>query len=76
MKGHLLEVELLSLDPWNYDKIQDFFTKYNDLLLQLKGYGIDKSKEESRQVLSIMSKLRLEYSIFCVYISFSKAHNR
>jgi len=33
MKGHLLIVELLSLDPRNYDKIQDFFTKYNDLLL-------------------------------------------
>ncbi len=47
MKVHLLEVELLSLDPWNHDRIQDFFTKYNDLLLQLKGCGIDKSKEES-----------------------------
>ncbi len=57
MKGHMLEVELLSLDPRNYDRIQDFFTKYNDLLLQLKGCGIDKSKEESHQVLSIMSKL-------------------
>ena len=70
MKGHLLEVELLSLDPWNYDRIQDFFTKYNDLLLQLKGCGIDKSKEESRQVLSIMSKLGLEYSVFvCTFHS-------
>lgn len=47
MKGHLLKVELLSLDPWNYDRIQDFFTKYNDLLLQLKGCEINKSKEES-----------------------------
>ena len=64
MKGHMLEVELLSLDPRNYDRIQDFFTKYNDLLLQLKGCGIDKSKEESRQILSIMSKLGPEYSVF------------
>eukprot|EP00253_Pinus_taeda_P016266 PITA_16266 len=63
-KGHLLEVALLSLDPQNYDRIQDFFTKYNDLLLQLKDCGIDKSKEESRQVLSIMSKLGPEYSVF------------
>lgn len=52
------------MDPRNYEKIQDFFTKYNDLLLQLKGCGIDKSKEESRQVLSIMSKLRPEYYVF------------
>eukprot|EP00253_Pinus_taeda_P002130 PITA_02130 len=64
MKGHMLEVELLSLDPRNYDRIQYFFTKYNDLLLQLKGCGIDKSKGESRQILSIMSKLRPEYSVF------------
>lgn len=64
MKGHLLEVELLSLYPQNYDRIQDFFTKYNDLLLQLKGCRIDKSKEESRQILSIMSKLEPEYFVF------------
>eukprot|EP00253_Pinus_taeda_P005570 PITA_05570 len=64
MKGHMLEVELLSLDPRNYDRIQDFFTKYNDLLLRLKGCGIDKSKEENRQILSIMSKLGPEYSVF------------
>ena len=51
-------MELLLLDPQNYDRIQDFFTKYNYLLLQLNGFGIDKSKEESSQVLSIMSKLR------------------
>ena len=64
MKGNLLEVELLSLDPRKYNIIQDFFTKYNDLSLQLKGCGIEKSKEESRQVLSIMSKLISAYSIF------------
>jgi len=64
MKGHLLKVELLSLNPWNYDRIQNFFTRYNDLLLQLKGCGIDKSKEESRQILSIMSKLGLKYYVF------------
>ena len=64
MKGHLLEVELLSLDSQNYERTQDFFTKHNDLLLQLKDCGIEKSKEESHQVLSIMSNLRPEYSIF------------
>eukprot|EP00253_Pinus_taeda_P006200 PITA_06200 len=64
MKGHMIEVELLSLDPRNYDRIQDFFTKYNDLLLQLKGCGIDKSKEESHQILFIISKLGPEYSVF------------
>ena len=46
MKGHILEVELLSLDPRSFDNIQDFFTRYKDLMLQLKGCGVDKSKEE------------------------------
>ena len=52
------------MDPQNYDIIQDFFTKYNDLLLQLRGCGIEKYKEESHQVLSFMSKLEPKYSIF------------
>ena len=64
MKGHMLEVELLSLDPRSFDNIQDFFTRYKDLLLQLKGCGVDKSKEEKQMVLSILSKLGLEYSVF------------
>ena len=64
MKGHMLEVELLSLDPRSFDGIHDFFTRYKDLLLQLKGCGVDKSKEEKRIVLSILSKLGPEYSIF------------
>ena len=46
MKGHMLEVELLSLDPQSFNNIQDLFTRYKDLLLQRKGYGFDKSKEE------------------------------
>ena len=33
MKGHMLEVEQLSLDPRSFDNIQDFFTRYKDLLL-------------------------------------------
>jgi hypothetical protein len=46
MRGHLLEVELLTLDPKTFDNLQYFFTKYKDLLLQLKACGVDKSKEE------------------------------
>jgi hypothetical protein len=36
MRGHMLEVELLTLDPKIFDNIQDFFTKFKDLLSQLK----------------------------------------
>jgi hypothetical protein len=46
MRGHMLEVELLALDLKTFENIQDFFTRYKDLLLQLKACGVDKSKEE------------------------------
>ena len=42
----MMEVEMLTLDPKSFDNIQDFFTKFKDLLSQLKADGIDKSKEE------------------------------
>jgi hypothetical protein len=32
----MLEVELLTLDPKSFENRQDFFTKFKDLLLQLK----------------------------------------
>jgi hypothetical protein len=57
MRGHMLEVELLTLDPKTFDNIQDFFTTYKDLLLQLKSCGVDKYKEEKQIVLTILSKL-------------------
>jgi hypothetical protein len=46
MRGHMLEVELLALDVQSFENIQDLFTRYKDLLLQLKDCGVDKSKEE------------------------------
>lgn len=64
MRGHFLENEFNSLDPRSFDNIQDFFTKFKSLLLQLKGCGIDKSKEESKLILAILSKLGPEYAVF------------
>jgi hypothetical protein len=64
MRGHILEVEFLTLDPKIFDNLQDFFTKYKDLMSQLKAYGVDKSKEEKQMVLTILSKLGPEFSVF------------
>jgi hypothetical protein len=61
MRGDFLEVEFLTLDPKTFDNIQDFFTKYKDLLSQLKACGVDKYKEEKHMVLTILSKLGPEY---------------
>jgi hypothetical protein len=63
-RGHMLEVELLTLDPKSFDNIQYFFTKFKDLLSQHKACGVDKSKEEKQMVLTILSKLGPEFSIF------------
>jgi hypothetical protein len=64
MRGHMLEVELLTLDPKSFDNIQDFFTKFKDLLSQLKACGVDKSKEEKQMVLTILSNLGPEFYVF------------
>ena len=36
MRGHQLENELISLSPTHFQTIQDFFTKFKSLVLQLK----------------------------------------
>jgi hypothetical protein len=36
MRGQMLKVELLTLDPKTFDNLQDFFTRYKDLLSQHK----------------------------------------
>jgi hypothetical protein len=64
MRGHMLEVELLTLDPKTFDNLQGFFTKYKDMLSQLKACGVDKYKEEKQMFLTILSKLGLKYSVF------------
>ena len=60
--GHQLENELISMSPDNFETLQDFFTKFKSLLLQLKACGI--KKEEEQLTLSILSKWGPEYSIF------------
>ena len=47
MRGHMIKVDLNSLDPRNFDNIQDFFMKFNSLLLHLKGHSVDKSTQET-----------------------------
>jgi hypothetical protein len=46
MCGHMLEVELNTLDPKSFDNIQDFFTKFKYFLLRWGECGIDNSTQE------------------------------
>jgi hypothetical protein len=64
VRGHMIEVEFLTLDPKIFDNIQDFFTKFKDLLSQLKVCGVDKCKEEKQMVLTIISKLGSKFYVF------------
>jgi hypothetical protein len=64
MRGHIMEVDMLTLDPKSFNNIQDFFTKFKYLLSQLKACMVDKSKEDKQIVLTILSKFGLEFFVF------------
>jgi hypothetical protein len=64
MRGHMLEVEFLTLDPKSFNNLQYFFTKFKDLMSQLKACKVDKYEEEKQMVLTILSKLGIEFSVF------------
>jgi hypothetical protein len=57
-----LENELIYLSPRNFETLQDYFSKFNTLLQQAKACGIDRKEEQL--ILSILSKLGPEYSVF------------
>ena len=64
MRGHMLEVELNTLDPKSFDNIQDFFTKFKSLILSLGECGIDKSTQEKQLILTILAKLGPKYIVY------------
>jgi hypothetical protein len=60
----MLEVELNTLDPKSFDNIQDLFTKFKYLILNLGECGIDKSTQEKQLILTILAKLGPEYTVY------------
>jgi hypothetical protein len=64
MRGHMLEMELNSLDPRNFDNIQDLFMNFKSLLLHLKGCGIEKLTQHNYLLISILEKLGVDYVLF------------
>ena len=60
--GHHLGNEMISLSSTHYDTIEDSFTKFKSLVLQLKQCGIEK--KEDQLILSILSKLGPKFSVF------------
>ena len=68
LRGHILENELVSLLPSNFETIKQFFTKFKSLVLQCKQCRIQQKDEQN--VLYVLSKLGPEYSVFFSHISF------
>ena len=61
MRGHQIENELISLSPNIFESLQLYFSKFKALVLYLKQCGI---KKEEQLVLTILSKLGPDYSVF------------
>ena len=70
MRVHQLENELISLSPIHFTNLQELFTKFKSILVELNACGV--KKEEDQLILSILSKLGPEYSVFVSSFQASK----
>jgi hypothetical protein len=70
MRVHQLENELISLSQIHFRKMQEFFTKFKSLLIELNSCGV--TKEEEQLIISILSKLGPEYFVFVLSFQASK----
>ena len=62
LRIYQLENELISLQPGNFKTLNDFFTKFRYLVLQLKKCEV--KKEDDHLILAIVSKICVDYSVF------------
>ena len=70
MRVHQLENELISLSATHFNNLQEYFTNFKSLLIELDACGV--KKEEDQVILSILSKLGPEYSVFVSSFQASK----
>ena len=52
----------MSLQPSNFETLNDFFTKFKNIVLLLKQCKVEK--EDDQLILTILSKLGADYSVF------------
>ena len=62
MRVYSLENELMSLQPSNFETLNEFFTKFKHIILLLKLCKVDK--EDDQLILTILSKLGVDYLVF------------
>ena len=52
----------MSLQPSNFETLNDFFTKFKHIVFLLKQCKVEK--DDDKLILAILSKLRADYSVF------------
>ena len=62
MRVHQLENELISLNPSNFESLNEFFTKFKNLIYQFNQCKV--VKDEYQLILSILTKLNADYLVF------------
>ena len=62
LRIYQLDNELISLHPANFETLNDLFTKFKHLVFQLKLCKVEK--EHDQLILTILSKLGADYSVF------------
>ena len=62
MRIHQLENDLITLNPSNFESLNEFFSKFKNLIYQLKQCKV--KKDEYQLILDIITKLNSDYSVF------------
>ena len=62
LRIYQLENEMISLHPSNFETLNDFFTKFKNIVFQLKLCKVEK--EDDQLILAILSKHGAYYSVF------------
>ena len=62
LRVYRLENELMSLQPSNFETLNDFFTKFKHTVLLLNQCKVEK--EDDQLILTILSKLGADYLVF------------
>ena len=62
MRVYQFKNELMSLQPSNIETLNDIFTKFKHIVLLLKQCKVEK--EDDQLILTILSKIGADYSIF------------
>ena len=72
LRGNIPDNELIALQPNSFETIQQFFTKYKELVLQCKQCGLERKDEKI--VLSMLRNLGSEYSGFVSTFHFGRTY--